>query len=102
MPQKPTSSTPPKRQITIEVDAETYAYLEVLAAGAFHESDPTITPVYVLQHLAHSAADGMRRPGAWERDWIVSAFGDAWIKDLEVVPDVPYVNLRPKRVHRGT
>lgn len=32
----------------------------------------------VVAHLVHSAADGVRRPGAWERGWILQAFGEWW------------------------
>jgi len=29
----------------------------------------------LVEHLARSAADGVRRPGSWERGWIVQATG---------------------------
>jgi len=39
--------------------------------------------VAALEHLASSAQQGVVRPGAWERGWIVSAFGDEWADALE-------------------
>lgn len=29
----------------------------------------------LLEHLAQSAADGVRRPGSWERGWLTQATG---------------------------
>lgn len=29
----------------------------------------------LIEHLARSAADGVRRPGSWERNWITQATG---------------------------
>jgi signal transduction histidine kinase len=47
----------PKQSITVELDDETIRYLAVLGK-----------PIDVLARLAHSAADGVRRPGHPERD----------------------------------
>jgi hypothetical protein len=52
-------------KVTIELDQNTVAYLKLL--------DPS-GPEAALSHLAHSAADGIRRPGAWERGWLGQAF----------------------------
>jgi hypothetical protein len=52
-------------KVTIELDDATIAYLKLL--------DPA-GPEAVLGHLAASAADGLRRPGAWERQWLSMAF----------------------------
>lgn len=60
--------------IRVELEPEVVAYLEVLAKS-FPLGEPT-TVAGVLQHLAWSAADGCRRPGAWERQWVLQAFGD--------------------------
>jgi len=65
-----------KRSITLELHDQTLRYLEVLthsdavSAGARVED--------VLSHLACSAADGVRRAGAWEREWVHQAFGYSW------------------------
>lgn len=29
----------------------------------------------LVEHLARAAADGVRRPGSWERDWLTQATG---------------------------
>lgn len=77
-------------KITIELTHETVTYLQVLV-GAFGACDLE----GVIEHLAHSAAAGIRRPGAWERGWLMQAFGDDWERKCEPVPDVPYEQLRP-------
>ena len=46
-----------KQSITVELDDETIRYLAVLGK-----------PIEVLAHLAHSAADGVRRPDRRHRD----------------------------------
>lgn len=81
-----------KIKVELELDRETYAYLEILATGVIGGG----SVVSVLEHLAHSAADGMRRPGAWECGWLRQAFGDEWTAELEPVPDLAYLNLRPR------
>lgn len=81
------------RKITIEVSEETVELLEVLARSA---AVPTGGVEEVLRHLAYSAADGVRRPGAWERSWIEQAFGGDWHAHVEKVPGVPW-NVRPKK-----
>jgi hypothetical protein len=59
--------------ISITVDARTAAYLRALTRSS---SVPDGTLEDVVGHLVHSAADGLRRPGAWERGWVESAFGE--------------------------
>ena len=66
-----------RRTIPIEVSEETYAYLEVLARehwGSVRD---------VVGYLVQSAADGVRRPGSWERPWIEQCFGDDFTKHLQ-------------------
>jgi hypothetical protein len=98
MPDKPISY----HKITIELSDETIAYLEVLGRDShlFDHCDlrqrQGASVPYVLQHLAQSAADGLRRPGAWEAQWVVQAFGNDWTGSLEPIPGLPYLNLRPK------
>ncbi len=48
----------------------------------------------VIEHLAASAADGVRRPGAWERSWVEQAFGDFSDK-VEPDPEVRW-HVRPR------
>lgn len=48
-----------------------------------------------LWHLVSSAADGVRRPGAWERHWLYSAFGSEWEADLEPYGPVSEYSGRP-------
>jgi hypothetical protein len=52
----------PINPITVELDEETCSYLALLSE--------TGDVADVLATLAHHAADGMRRPGAWERGWV--------------------------------
>lgn len=79
-------------KITIELSDHAVAYLECLAQSHAIGSGKVED---VLVHLAASAADGVRRPGAWENAWNVSAFGD-W-PDGGQVPDVPYSQRLPLR-----
>jgi len=81
------------RSILVTVSAEDGALLDVLGKSIAMGGKGDARAV--LQHLAASAADGVRRPGAWERQWVYTAFGDGWEGELEVVPGVPYFR-RPK------
>lgn len=87
---------PKRTKVTIEVDADTLAMLEVLTdpTGKMFGCQRTVGEV--LQHLACSAADCVRRPGSWERPWLVSAFGDEWTAKLEVDPEASW-RLRPRK-----
>lgn len=42
---------------------------------------------YVVETLIDHAADGVRRPGAWERGWVEQCFGDDWTGDLPGCPE---------------
>lgn len=79
-----------KTKITIELTTETVTYLQVLV-GTF--ACPDLEGV--IEHLAHSAAAGIRRPAAWERAWLMQAFGDDWEDKCEQVPGIEYAQLRP-------
>ena len=58
---------------TVTVADADVKYLERLAGdGADYVADSVRS---LLEHLARAAADGVRRPGAWERNWIVQATG---------------------------
>jgi hypothetical protein len=68
------------KRITIEVSAEVFEHLQVLGRsvameGARPRLSPELKVARVVGHLVNSAADGVRRPGAWERGWVEQAFG---------------------------
>lgn len=58
------------RPITVEVSFEDFARLELLVGN----EDNHGCVEDVVGHLVQSAADGIRRPGAWERGWLLQAF----------------------------
>jgi hypothetical protein len=57
----------------VDVDAETYELLQRLTGPVWEEGWLNVQAL--LEHLVNSAADGVRRPGSWERGWIVQATG---------------------------
>lgn len=59
--------------ITVEVSAETFELLSLLTKSPAMGEGATVAKV--VAYLAHCAADGVRRPGAWERGWVEQAFG---------------------------
>jgi hypothetical protein len=71
-------------QITIEVSDVVYKLLEVLTKD---EWEPTNVQ-QVVQELVDHAQQGVYWPGAWEREWLVQAFGPDCIEHLE--PGDPY------------
>jgi len=77
--------------VVVNVHNQHMPYLEALARS----QGMSIGDVFVM--LAMFAADGMRRPGAWERVWLDRAFESSWLASMEQVPDVPYAQLRPKQ-----
>lgn len=89
------------KQITIDIDDTVYALLEVLTKGEYGQ--PSIEDV--VSKLIDHAQQGVYRPGAWERDWLIQAFGDDWAAYLE--PGDPYgradcehIFQRPRRRKR--
>ena len=60
-----------------ELSPAAVLWLEALSRGSLFplEGNPAEVLGGMLEHLASSAADGARRPGAWERGWIRQAFG---------------------------
>jgi hypothetical protein len=74
-----------KQTITLELDDETIRYLRVLGGVACGESVED-----VIAHLAHSAADGVRRPGAWERNWVIQCFSDEFANKVRADPSTPW------------
>ena len=81
----------PRVSVTVDLDPEVHAYLLVLARANYGVADSVPE---LLRWLARCAADGMRRPGSWERGWLVQACGDEWEQLLEQVPELPYRQLR--------
>jgi hypothetical protein len=72
------------RKITVEVDDTVYGLLEVL-------TKPTDAPASVedvVRQLIDHAQQGVYRPGAWEREWLIQAFGYQWQSFLQ--PGDPY------------
>lgn len=65
--------------ITITVTDEVAARLAVL--GAAGESGATAAEVVAV--LIDHAQQGVYRAGAWERGWLIQAFGDEWLSRLE-------------------
>jgi hypothetical protein len=72
------------KPITIEVDDTVYTLLEVLTTGAYAPSSVEDVVSTLIDH----AQQGVYRPGAWERYWLIQAFGDDWTDFLE--PGDPY------------
>ncbi len=80
-------------KLCIELDLDGAKLLSVLASsGAVRLQAGSIQEraIAVLEHLASSAADGVRRPGAWERGWVEQAFGGWNDELLETDPDAPW------------
>ena len=71
------------KRITVEVSDVVYKLLEVLSQG---RTKPKVEDV-LLQLIDH-AQQGVYRPGAWEREWLMQVFGPDWIEHLE--PGDPY------------
>jgi len=67
--------------ITITVSKTVYALLQTLC-----DADQTIDSV--VEDLVDHAQQGVYRPGAWEREWLIQAFGDDFTEKLE--PGDPY------------
>jgi hypothetical protein len=81
--------------VTIRLRPETARLLEVLAASDAVSSKRDGASLRekvadVVYHLAMSAADGVRRPGAWERAWVEQAFGGGWEQRLETDPEATW------------
>lgn len=89
------------KRIAVDINDTAYALLEVLTHG---EYAPQSVEDVVLKLIDH-AQQGVYRPGAWERDWLMQAFGDDWAAYLE--PGDPYGRVdcahifqRPRRRKR--
>ena len=75
-----------KLPVTLELSEAMLGLLNVLPGGA----------VGALRELAERAADGIARPGAWEREWLEQVFPeDEWEGELEPDPAAPH-RMRPR------
>ena len=68
-------------KVTINLSARVAALLAALDERGDVKS--------VIDKLIDHAQQGVYRPGAWERDWIVQAFGDEFEARLETDPETP-------------
>ena len=59
-------------KLTIEVNAEQLEYLKVLGHSPALDGG---SPEDVLSYLVRAVCDGVRRPGSWERQCVISLFG---------------------------
>jgi hypothetical protein len=73
-------------EVTVTLPAEVAQRLAVLSPDSV-SAEPVAE---VLAMLADHAQQGVYRPGAWERDWIMQAFGDEWLTRVE--PDTDDVS----------
>lgn len=71
--------------ITITVSDEVAERLAVLTDPSLLEPGATVTDAArdAIAVLIDHAQQGVYRPGAWERSWLMQAFGDDWLKHLE-------------------
>jgi hypothetical protein len=94
-PKKGTSITTTKKgesiTLTITIGEETYRYLRALTKSCAVGGSGTVEDV--LGHLIHSVADGVRRPGAWERSWLTPAFSDDWTETMRAHPSLFYCQV---------
>ena len=81
-----TEPTPAGWQVTLTLPVDVMRRLAVLAGDEYG----TAAVVSVLGQLADHAQQGVYRPGAWERDWLIQAFGDEWLARVE--PDLDDVS----------
>lgn len=66
-------------KITVEVGDVEYKLLEVLTKGDYASESVEGVVLRLIDH----AQQGVYRPGAWERNWLMQAFGDDWTEHLE-------------------
>lgn len=64
-------------EITIEISDEDCEALRKLFAAKWGEPLGGLDPVRTLvEHVARSFAEGMRRPGSWEATAVAALFGE--------------------------
>ncbi len=69
-----------EKTIRIKISTTVYGLLKVLDSRGNVEE--------VIQQLIDHAQQGVYRPGAWERPWLISVFGYGWLERME--PGDPY------------
>lgn len=84
---------PPRVLVTVSLTEETAGLLSALIDPEWGPGDLEA----VIGRLLDHAQQGVQRPGAWERDWLVSVFGVDWTERLERDPQVSHHD-RPRRV----
>lgn len=87
------SPAPEFVRVEIQISKEAADALALLGSGwavGASSKPPEERLRAALLHMVHAAADGVRRPGAWERAWVEQGFGDGWEDKLEVDPDAPW------------
>lgn len=77
-----------KTTLQVTLSADTVAYLRQLADSSAIQGGKIED---VASHLLHSAADGVSRPGSWERGWVMQAFGE--FPEGPVDPSAPHRRL---------
>jgi hypothetical protein len=73
-------------EVTVTLSVEVVRRLAVLSGEGYGVN----RVADVLATLADHAQQGVYRPGAWEREWLMQAFGDEWLTRLE--PDTDDVS----------
>jgi hypothetical protein len=81
--------------LSIRLKPRTARLLEVLASSDAVGTRRDVALLHervadVVYHLAMSAAEGVCRPGAWERAWVEQAFGGGWQQRLEADPQATW------------
>ena len=61
-----------------------------LLSALISEEDGMPDLAAVIGTLLDHVQQGVCRRGAWERSWLMQAFGDDWLARLEPDPEVPY------------
>lgn len=74
-------------KVTIDVPDEMLPLLQLVGNGSAETA---------LLELIERAAQGVTRPGCWERPWLRQVFGDEWLSELEQDPEA-YWRQRPRR-----
>lgn len=68
-------------QVTIRLNKEQVGYLSTLGGVACGT-----TVEDVINHLIDAAVDGARRPGSWERQWLIQCFSSEFESKLKQHP----------------
>lgn len=86
--------------VTVDLTERQYRNLEVLTTGPYGPDDVA----GVIGQMVDHVDQGIYRSGAWEREWLCSAFGYDWLEHMEQDPRWPDVPSwqRPKAApHAG-